>query len=118
MTGTGGLIYKIVPRAAWREAEVLGRFTGSPVDLADGFIHLSTAAQVADTAAKHFAAIPDLLLVAVSTADVEPWLRWEPSRGGALFPHVYGDLPLGAVRAVTPLRVGDDGRHVLPDSLI
>ncbi len=112
-----GLIFKIVPRSAWREAEELGRFTGSPVDLADGYIHLSTAAQVADTAARHFSGVADLLLVAVSTADVEPWLRWEPSRGGALFPHVYGDLPLGAVRTVTPLRLGADGRHVLPDSL-
>jgi uncharacterized protein (DUF952 family) len=111
------LIYKIVPRAAWREAEELGRFTGSPVDHADGFIHLSTAAQLAATATKHFTGVADLLLVAVSTADVEPWLRWEPSRGGALFPHVYGDLPLSAVRAVTPLPLGDDGRHVLPESL-
>jgi uncharacterized protein (DUF952 family) len=111
------LIYKIVPRTAWREAEELGRFTGSPVDLADGFIHLSTAAQVAETAARHFAGNADLLLVAVSAADVEPWLRWEPSRGGALFPHVYGDLPLGAVRAVTPLPLDGDGRHVFPDSL-
>lgn len=117
MAGGNGLVYKIVPRGAWREAEELGRFTGSPVDQADGFIHLSTAAQVAETAARHFTHVPDLLLVAISTADVEPWLRWEPSRGGALFPHIYGDLPLSAVRAVTPLLLGDDGRHVFPDAL-
>lgn len=111
------LVYKLVPRAAWHEAERLGRFTGSPVDAADGFIHLSTGAQVADTAARHFGGVADLLLVAVSTSDVASTLRWEPSRGGALFPHVYGDLPLSAVRAVTPVPLGADGRHLFPDSL-
>lgn len=115
--GDGAVIYKLVPTAAWRQAELLGRFTGSPVDLADGFIHLSTAVQVRETAAKHFAGEGDLLLVAVAAADVESQLRWEPSRGGALFPHVYGDLLLSAVRMVTPLPLGADGRHVFPDSL-
>jgi uncharacterized protein (DUF952 family) len=108
-------IYKLVPAASWQQAELLGRFVGSPVDLADGYIHFSTAAQVAETAAKHFAGVDDLLLVQVATADVEATLRWEPSRGGALFPHIYGDLPLSAVRSVTPLPLGDDGRHVWPD---
>jgi uncharacterized protein (DUF952 family) len=111
------LIYKILPAAAWREAEALGRFTGSPADLADGFIHLSTAAQVAETAARHFAGVAGLLLVTVSATDVRSQLRWEPSRGGALFPHVYGPLPLSAVRAVTPLVLGADGRHVFPRDL-
>lgn len=115
--GEGATIYKLVPQAAWRQAELLGRFTGSPVDLADGYIHCSTATQVRETAAKHFAGESDLLLVAVSAADVEAQLRWEPSRGGALFPHVYGDLPLSAVRAVTPLALGPDGRHVFPETL-
>ena len=69
---------------------------------------------MADTAAKHFAGVTDLLLVEVATADVEATLRWEPSRGGALFPHIYGDLPLSAVRSVTPLPLGDDGHHVWP----
>lgn len=117
MPGGGPLIYKLVTAAAWREAEVLGRFTGSPIDLADGYIHLSTAAQVAETAARHFAGVADLWLVAVSTADVETSLRWEASRGGALFPHIYGDLPLSAVRSVTPLPVDAGGRHVLPGDL-
>ena len=103
--------------ASWRQAETLGRFIGSAVDIADGYIHCSTAAQVAETGARHFAGVGDLLLVAVSTADVEGLLRWEPSRGGQLFPHLYGDLSLGAVRSVTPVPLGDDGRHVWPDSL-
>ena len=114
MTGAAAVIYKLVPVASWRQAEVLGRFTGSPVDLADGYIHFSTAAQVAETAARHFAGMRDLLLVEVTTAAVEGTLRWEPSRGGALFPHVYGDLSLSAVRTVTPLAVDSDGRHVWP----
>lgn len=116
MVDAGALIYKLVPSPAWRQAEALGRFSGSPADLADGFIHLSTAAQVAETAAKHFGGVDDLLLVAVSTCDVEPLLRWEPSRGGALFPHLYGELPLSAVRAVTPVPLGADGRHVFPET--
>ena len=114
MPGATAFIYKLVPAASWQQAELLGRFVGSPADLADGYIHFSTAAQVADTAAKHFAGVTDLLLVEVATADVEATLRWEPSRGGALFPHIYGDLPLSAVRSVTPLPLGDDGHHVWP----
>lgn len=110
-------IYKLVAAGAWREAEALGRFTGSAVDLADGYIHCSTAAQVAETGAKHFAGVRDLLLVAVAAAAVAPMLRWEPSRGGALFPHIYGDLPLAAVASVTPVPVVD-GRHVWPDTLV
>ncbi len=108
------LVYKICPRALWREAEALGRFTGAPVDRADGFIHFSTAAQVAETAARHFAGQDDLLLVACEADDLGPALRFEPSRGGALFPHLYGDLPLSAVRAVIELPLGADGRHGFP----
>ena len=117
MSGAADVIYKLVPAASWQQAELLGRFIGSPVDLADGYIHFSTAAQVAETAAKHFAGVADLLLIEVATADVEATLRWELSRGGALFPHVYSDLPLGAVRVVTPLPLGNDGRHVWPPHL-
>lgn len=117
MSGPADCIYKLVPAAAWRQAEVLGRFTGSPVDLADGYIHCSTATQVAETAARHFTGVADLLLVTISTSAVEAWLRWEPSRGGALFPHIYADLPLSAVRAVTPLSLDASGRHVFPADL-
>lgn len=109
------LVYKLVPASLWREAEARGRFTGSPVDLADGYIHFSTAAQVAETAAKYFTGVSDLLLVAVATADVAESLRYEPSRGGALFPHLYADLPMSAVQFVTPLPMDADGGHALPD---
>ena len=107
-------IYKICPASLWREAEQSGVFRGSPVDLRDGFIHFSTAAQVAETAARHFAGEPDLVLVRVDTSALGDRLKWEPSRGGALFPHLYGDLDLKAVKAVAPLPLGGDGRHVFP----
>lgn len=112
------LVYKICPRDLWRDAEALGRFTGAPVDHADGFIHFSTAGQVVETAARHFAGQDDLLLVAVEGDDLGPALRFEPSRGGALFPHLYGDLPLSAVRSVTPLPLGPEGRHVFPTEIV
>lgn len=110
------LIYKIAPHALWRQAEAAGRFDGAPVDHQDGFIHFSTAAQAAGTAAKHFAGQDDLLLVAIRVDALDPaLLRWEPSRGGALFPHLYGPLSLGAVAWVRPLPLGADGRHVFPE---
>lgn len=98
-------IYKIVPAALWRESEATGRFSGSPVDVGDGFIHFSTASQVPGTAAKHFAGVSDLLLVAVDATPLRD-LRWEPSRGGDLFPHLYGDLTLDAVHWAKPLPLG------------
>ena len=107
-------IYKIVPAALWRGAEREGVFRGAPVDIADGFIHFSTAAQVEETAAKHFAGQNDLLLVRVGTDRLGPTLKWEPSRGGALFPHLYGDLPLSDVAVVEPLPLMPDGRHKFP----
>ena len=109
------IIYKIAPEALWREAEKNGRFTGAAIDVADGFIHFSTAAQAAETAAKHFAGQDDLLLVSVDVDRLGPSLKWEPSRGGALFPHLYGDLDLSAVMKVEPLPLGPDGRHLFPD---
>lgn len=98
----------------WRQAQAAGVFAGAPVDIADGFIHFSTAAQAPETAAKHFAGAGDLVLVAVDGAALGAGLRWEPSRGGALFPHLYGPLPMRAVSRVTPLPLGPDGRHVFP----
>lgn len=106
-------IYKITPRGDWERAEAAGTFGGAPVDLADGFIHFSTAAQVAETAAKHFAEQDDLLLVAVDPERLGDALRWEPSRGGALFPHLYGPLPTSAVLWARPMPLRD-GTHVLP----
>ncbi len=108
------LIYKIAPDILWREAEAAGTFGGAPVDLADGFIHFSTAGQVRETAARHFAGRRDLLLITVDAEALGPALTWEPSRGGALFPHLYGPLALSAVRAVSPLALGPDGCHLLP----
>lgn len=107
-------IYKICPAAAWREAERIGHYAGSPADEADGFIHFSTAAQTAGTAAKHFDGEHDLVLVEVDAAMLGDDLRWEPSRGGDLFPHLYGHLPVTAARRIDPMPLGPEGRHVLP----
>ena len=108
------LVFKIVTAAEWRAAERDGIFRGAPVDRSDGYIHLSTAAQVRETAAKHFAGQTDLLLVAYDDAGLGTALKWEPSRGGALFPHLYGMLDPRAARWVKPLPLGRDGKHVFP----
>src|SRR5260364_361801 len=108
-------IYKIIPAGLWRAAEQAGVFTGSEVDSRDGFIHFSTAAQAAETAAKHFSGQADLLLVAVEADRLGAALKWEPSRGGALFPHLYGPLTLDLVTSVVPLPLGLDGIHRFPD---
>ncbi|HEX3439091.1 MAG TPA: DUF952 domain-containing protein [Pseudolabrys sp.] len=107
-------IYKIVPSSLWREAERAGVFRGAPVDLADGYIHFSAATQAEETAAKHFAGQDDLLLVSVEAETFGARLKWEPSRGGALFPHLYDALDLAAVTKVEPLPLGVDGRHRFP----
>lgn len=107
-------IYKICPRALWRSAEAEGLFHGAGIDLSDGFIHFSTSAQVAETAAKHFAGQADLVLVAVAEDRLGGGLRYEVSRGGALFPHLYGALPMSAVAWVVDLPLGSDGRHDFP----
>lgn len=111
-------VLKIVARALWQAAEPAGVFRGSEVDLKDGFIHFSTPAQAAETAAKHFAGQADLLLVRVAAERLGPTLKWEPSRGGALFPHLYGALDLTAVTSVVPLPLGPDGRHQFPKGAI
>jgi uncharacterized protein (DUF952 family) len=109
------LIYKIVPTDLWREAEKQGVFAGAPVDRSDGFIHFSTTAQVRATAAQHFAGQSDLLLVGVNPREFGETLRFEPSRGGALFPHLYVPLSTAAVAFVRPLPLGADGTHHLQD---
>ncbi|MEP3435796.1 MAG: DUF952 domain-containing protein [Hoeflea sp.] len=108
-------IYKITPDALWRTAETKGRFTGAPVDLADGFIHFSTRDQAIETAKRHFSGQTDLLLVAVDASALGENLVFETSRGGALFPHLYADMPLSAVKWVKPLPLGPDGQHAFPD---
>lgn len=109
------VIYKIVPQPLWREAKKSGVFKGAPIDLSDGYIHFSTAEQVADTAALHFAGQKDLLLIAVDGSVFGDALKFEPSRGGNLFPHLYSSLPVRAVVWVKPMPLDAAGRHVLPD---
>jgi uncharacterized protein (DUF952 family) len=108
-------VYKICEQPLWRAAEAAGRFDGSAVDIHDGFIHFSTATQLAETAQKHFARQSDLLLIAVDADALATALKWEPSRGGDLFPHLYAALPLSAVRWVRPLPDERDGRRELPE---
>ena len=93
-------IYKLVAAREWQAAETVGRYPGSMDDRRDGYIHLSTAAQVETTLAKYFSEVDDLLLVAVDPSSISPDLRYEPSRGGALFPHLYADLPIAACKVL------------------
>jgi uncharacterized protein (DUF952 family) len=108
-------IYKICQRTAWEEAEAAGQYAGSDADRRDGFIHFSTAAQLEGTAAKHFAGLTDLMLVAVDGDVLGNALKWEPSRGGELFPHLYAVLPLSAVLWARPLADESEGRRTLPE---
>ncbi len=155
---TAAIIYKLLTRADWEAAQTAGVYRGSADDLRDGFIHFSTAAQLAGTARKHFTGVSDLVLLAVDVAALESppsscpsplgekgrsnarfaqgegrsslslsprgvgWgegalLRWEPSRGGDLFPHLYKDLPIAAVTSVTAIALGEDGAPIIPDQL-
>jgi uncharacterized protein (DUF952 family) len=107
-------VYKILGSAEWDAARAAGRFEGSAVDRADGYIHFSGAGQVAETARRHFRDRTDLVLLAVDAAALGSALRFEPSRGGELFPHLYAALPTAAVRWAKPLP-WDNGRHVFPD---
>jgi len=112
------VIYKICTASEWHEAEHSGAYRGSAVDLKDGFIHFSTAEQAAETAGKWFAGQHDLVLVAVDGDALGARLKWEPSRGGALFPHLYGELPLQAVLRVDPLPLDTAGRHIFPQAMV
>ncbi len=108
-------IYKIAPASAWREAERQGVFRGSADDLRDGFIHFSTASQVAETAKRHFAGQIGLFLIAVDAAALGDRLRWEASRNDEMFPHLYGELDLGDVTGVFDLHTRPDGHHDIPE---
>jgi uncharacterized protein (DUF952 family) len=110
-------VYKIVAADLWRTAEDSGVFTGAGIDLTDGFIHLSTAAQAKRTAQLYFAGQGDLVLVAADEPSLGAALKYEPSRDGDLFPHLYGSLPLTAVLSVRPLPLGADGNHIFPDDV-
>jgi uncharacterized protein (DUF952 family) len=108
-------IYKITPASAWREAERQGVYKGSADDLRDGYIHFSTASQVAETARKHYFGQTGLFLIAIDADGLGGALRWEASRGGELFPHLYGELDLGHVTAVLDMRSRPDGTHDIPE---
>ncbi|GAB4263987.1 MAG: DUF952 domain-containing protein [Pararhodobacter sp.] len=111
------LVYKIFRRPEWDAFVARGRTAGAPVDLADGFVHLSTAEQVAETAARHFAGQSDLVLVAVDTDALGADLKWEPSRGGALFPHLYREMLMADVIWDKSLPLGAAG-HIFPEGVI
>jgi len=108
-------IYKICERPLWEAAERDGLFRGADIDSRDGFIHFSSKSQLAETAAKHFANKQDLMLIAVDAAALGAALRWEKSRGGDFFPHLYAPLPLSAVRWVKPLPEERDGQRAMPE---
>ncbi|HUC61536.1 MAG TPA: DUF952 domain-containing protein [Alphaproteobacteria bacterium] len=108
------LIYHLADRAAWDAARARGLYFGSADDARDGFIHFSTAAEIEASAAKHRKGQANLVLLAVDPTMLGDALRWEESRGGVRFPHLYAALPVSAVRAAEPLPLGPDGRHVFP----
>lgn len=108
------VIYKICPATLWAEAESAGVFTGAPIDITDGYIHFSTGEQTPETAAIHFKGQDGLVLAAIDGDKLGAALKWEVSRGGALFPHLYATLPLTAVMWVKPIPLGPDGRHRIP----
>ncbi len=110
----GMLIYKILRAPEWEAFEAAGVTAGAPIDLEDGYIHFSTGAQVAETAAKYFAGTEGLVLVAVEVDRLGADLKWEPARSGALFPHLYRDLDATDVAWTRPLPLGPDGPHAFP----
>lgn len=108
-------IYKIATHEAYRVFAKTGVFPGAPIDIQDGFVHFSTAAQLTETLRLHFAGQGDLVVFSVRTHDLGTALRWEPSRGGQLFPHLYGELPISAMDQHVTVSVAADGSVTLPD---
>ena len=108
-------IYKIYSASAWREAERQGVYRGSADDIRDGFIHFSLPSQVAETARKHFLGQTGLFLIEVDADALGDALRWESSRDDELFPHLYGELDLGAVTNVLDMHARSDGSHDIPE---
>lgn len=109
------MIYHLAKHDAWTVAQSTGVYTGNPADRADGFLHLSTASQIEESARRHRAGEADLVLLHVDEAQLDARLVWGESRGGKLFPHVYGDIPLSAVKQATPLSLNADGIHQFPE---
>ena len=106
--------YKVLTAEQMAQLEEAGVFAGAPIDLADGYIHLSTHAQLTETVDKHFAGQTGLWVAAIDLESLGEAVQWEPSRGGQLFPHIYGDLPLAAVLAYGPLARNEEGQVELP----
>jgi uncharacterized protein (DUF952 family) len=111
---TDTLIYHVCRAEEWEAARLAGRYPGSSQDRADGFIHFSSGTQVSESVARHRAGQSGLVILEVDAPALGAALRWEASRGGALFPHLYGELPLTAVTRFAELALGADGRHVFP----
>jgi uncharacterized protein (DUF952 family) len=111
------LIFHMCKRSDWQSAQTAGQYPGSGDDLADGFMHFSTAEQLAESAARHRAGVTDLLLITVDADDLGDALKWEPSRGGQLFPHLYGALEVSNVISADELPLDEDGLHIFPDSI-
>jgi uncharacterized protein (DUF952 family) len=114
MPSMTGLIFHMCRRDEWDAAEARGAYSGSSQDQQDGFIHFSTAEQLAASARRHRAGQPNIVLLAADPALLGEALKWQASRRRALFPHLYGPLPVATVRWVRDLRLGDDGLHILP----
>ncbi len=112
------MIFKIISRKMWDAACVEGAFLGSDDDVRDGYIHFSAPGQVAGTARKYFRGVPDLLLVAFDEATLGPALKWEPSRGGELFPHLYAPLPTRLAVWQRPLDLAEDGAPLIPEDAL
>lgn len=110
----GQRLYRLLPAADWRQAVADGAYCGAPHDTADGFIHLSTADQVEETAAKHYAGVPELMVLTVDSSRLDGELKWEPARGGELFPHLYGTVPLEAVLGAELVATDRDGAYTFP----
>ncbi|CAM8634633.1 MULTISPECIES: DUF952 domain-containing protein [Sphingobium] len=106
--------YKVLTAEQYEQFKADGVFKGAPIDLTDGYIHMSTRDQAAETVAKHFAGQDRLVMLMIDLAPFGDTIKWEESRGGALFPHLYADLPISAVAGKVVLRIGDDGRHQFP----
>jgi uncharacterized protein (DUF952 family) len=109
------MIYHMCPAETWHEAVHAGTYSGTADDRRDGFIHFSTAEQIAESARRHRAGQAGLLLIAVESGRLDARLKWEKSRGGDLFPHLYGPLDPAEAASVRPLPLGPDGEHLFPD---
>jgi uncharacterized protein (DUF952 family) len=111
------MVYKICQRSEWAAAEQIGHYTGSADDIRDGYIHLSAQPQLAETARRYFAGQGDLVLIAFDATRLGAALRWDPSRGGDLFPHLYADLPTALALWVKPLALDQSGTPIIPEGL-